>query len=113
MWKAISVLSWLIDRLVEGYLEWVRLEAGLADGDKTLLGDEYGESNEPTVGICPEDDKWVFLFSVGDLGDESEKGGEGTKTFQRQVVAPHNTRYIKDVEHCLKAVLVNSAEPLL
>lgn len=107
------MLSWLIDRLVEAYLEWVRLEAGLADGDKTLLGDEYGESEAPTVCICPEDDKWLFLFSGGDLGDKSEKGREGTKTFQIQVVAPHNTPYIKDVEHCLKAALVNSAELLL
>lgn len=33
------MLSWLMDRLVEGYLERARLEAGLADGDKTLLGE--------------------------------------------------------------------------
>lgn len=40
------MLSCLIDGLVEGYLEWARLEAGLADGDRTLLGEEYGEREE-------------------------------------------------------------------
>lgn len=41
-------------------LDRPRLEAGLADGDKTLLGDENGERE---VCICPEDDKELFLFS--------------------------------------------------
>ena len=63
----------LIDRLAEGYLEWDRLEVGLADGDKTLLGEEYGEREEPTICICPEVDKELLLFSEGDLGDKSEK----------------------------------------
>lgn len=45
-------------------LEWVRLEAGLADGDKTLPGEEYGEREERAGCICPEA---VLLFSGGDL----------------------------------------------
>ncbi len=53
-----------------GYLEWARLEAGLADGDKTLPGEEYGEKEEPAVCICPEDDKVLLLFSEGDLGEK-------------------------------------------
>lgn len=54
-------------------LEWARLEAGLADGDKTRLGDEYGEREEPTRCICPEDDK-ELLFSGGDLDLECPLG---------------------------------------
>lgn len=68
------MLSWLIDRLVEGYLEWARLEAGLADGDKTLLGEEYGEKEEPAGCICPEADKELLLLSGGDLGDKKREG---------------------------------------
>ena len=50
------------------YLEWARLEAGLADGDRTtLLGEAYGEREEPTVCICLEDDMELFFFSGGDL----------------------------------------------
>lgn len=55
-------------------LEWARLEAGLADGDRTLLGEEYGEREEPTVCICPEDDKELLLFSGGDLDLECPLG---------------------------------------
>lgn len=62
----------LTEGLEVGYLEWARLEAGLADGDKTLPGEEYGESEKPTVCICPEDDKELLLFSGGDLGDKSK-----------------------------------------
>lgn len=55
-------------------LEWARLEAGLADGDKTLPGEEYGEKEEPAVCICPEDDKVLLLFSEGDLDLECPRG---------------------------------------
>lgn len=55
-------------------LEWVRLEAGLADGDKTRLGEEYGEREEPAGCICPEDDKELLLFSEGDLDLECPLG---------------------------------------
>ncbi len=101
------MLNWLINRLVEGYLEWARLEAGLADGDKTLLGEEYGEREEPTGCICPEADMELLLFSGGDLEDKSEKGTVGTKTFQSQAVTPQNTQYIKGVEYSVfrKALL--------
>lgn len=43
------MLRRLIDRLVEGYLEWARLEAGLADGDRTLQGEAYGEREDATA----------------------------------------------------------------
>ncbi len=76
------MLSWLIDRLVEGYLEWARLEAGLADGDKSLLGEEYGEKEEPAVCVCPEDDKELLVFSDGDLGEKSEERNAEAKTFE-------------------------------
>lgn len=55
---------------MNGYLERPRLEAGLADGDKTLLGEENGERE---VCNCPEDDKALFLFSWGDLKDKPKK----------------------------------------
>lgn len=58
----------------EAPLEWVKLEAGLADGDKTLPGEEYGEREEPTICICPEDDKKPRLFSGGDLDFECPLG---------------------------------------
>lgn len=75
------MLSWLTDRFAEGYLERARLEAGLADGDKTRLGDEYGEREEPTRCICPEDDK-ELLFSGGDLEDTSEREVQELKHFR-------------------------------
>lgn len=75
------MLSWSTATFVEGYLEWARLEAELADGDKTLLGEEYGEREEPAVCICPEDNKVLLLFSGGDLGHKSETGTAGTKIF--------------------------------
>lgn len=56
-------------------LEGVRLEAGLADGDKTLLGDEYGEKDEPAGCVCPEADKELLLLSGGDLDLECLLGG--------------------------------------
>lgn len=43
------MLRCLIGRSIERYLEWARLEAGLADGDRTLLGEEYGEREEVTA----------------------------------------------------------------
>lgn len=98
------MLSWLTDRLVEGYLEWARLEAGLADGDKTLLGEEYGEREEPAGCICPEADKELLLLSGGDLGDKKEKGTAGTKTLHIQAVTPQNTQYIKGVEYVVLLV---------
>lgn len=55
-------------------LEWDRLEAGLPDGDRTLLGEEYGEREGPTVCICPEVDKELLLFSEGDLDLECPLG---------------------------------------
>lgn len=58
-------------RLVEGYLEWARLEAGLADGDRTLLGEEHGEREEAAARFCPEDVRQLLLFS-GDLPDKTE-----------------------------------------
>lgn len=55
-------------------LERARLEAGLADGDKTLPGEEYGEREEAPVCICPEDDKELLLLSAGDLDLECPLG---------------------------------------
>lgn len=55
-------------------LEWARLEAGLADGDKTLPGEEKGETEEATVCICPEEDKELLLCSAGDLDLECPLG---------------------------------------
>lgn len=66
------MLRQLIDRLVEGYLECARLEAGLADGDRTLQGEAYGEREDATARICPDDDKQLLLFSEGDLRDKSK-----------------------------------------
>lgn len=53
-----------------GYLERIRLEAGLADGDRTLLGEENGEREEAVARICPEDDKQLLRCSDGDLQDK-------------------------------------------
>lgn len=44
-----------------GYLEGSWLEAGLADGDRTRLGEEYGEVEGP------REDKKLLLFCDGDL----------------------------------------------
>lgn len=55
-------------------LECARLEAGLADGDKTLPGEEYGERDEPTAYTCAKDDKEPLLFSAGDLDLECPLG---------------------------------------
>lgn len=43
------------------YLEGARLEAGLADGDSTLLGEEYGEREGPS------EERKLLLFGNGDL----------------------------------------------
>lgn len=43
------------------YLEGVWLEAGLADGESTLLGEEYGETEGPSEG------RNLLLFCEGDL----------------------------------------------
>lgn len=67
-----ETLRCLTDRSIESYLEWARLEAGLADGDRTLPGEEYGEREEVTAWICPEDDKQLLLFSEGDLRDKKQ-----------------------------------------
>lgn len=57
--------------LMSGYLEWARLEAGLADGDRTLPGEEYGEGDEAAARVCVVDDKKPLLFSDGDLKDRN------------------------------------------
>lgn len=46
---------------IGGYLEGSWLEAGLADGDSTRLGEEYGEAEGPSV------DKKLLFFCDGDL----------------------------------------------
>lgn len=98
----------MIDRRAAAYLEWARLEAGLADGDKTLPDEEHGEREEPTICICPEDDKKLLLFSGGDLGRQMQ---EGTERLQIRVVTQRSTQYIKGRNSCLKAVLMYSAKP--
>lgn len=47
-----------------GYLEGSWLEAGLADGESTRLGEEYGEVEGP------REDRNFLLFCDGDLRQE-------------------------------------------
>lgn len=83
-YKYVFVLT---DGDVEDYLEWPRLEAGLAGWDKSLPGEEYGEREEPTR-FCPEDDKELFLFSEGDLA------GISNFRFRQKHYTLHNTVYV-------------------
>lgn len=82
------------DRHVKDYLELPMLEAGLIGWDQTLPGEEYGETVETAACICPEDLE-LFLFSAGDLGDESNsvsntplyaKGGVGLFAFHPSLI---------------------------
>lgn len=50
------------------YLEGAWLEAGLADGDSTLLGEEYGEREGPS------EERKLLLFCDGDLGQQGRGG---------------------------------------
>lgn len=76
----------LLTSVWRGYLEWARLEAGLADGDKTLPGEEYGENEEAAICICPEDAKELLCCSGGDLTNARRAQQElKTKTPQSDI----------------------------